>query len=186
MLIFLGGSRAGGIVAACWAAMISHGKQGYIDTTKAIIDTTRYIEKGVREIEGIHIIGVPEVCVISIGSDNFNIYGLSDGLRKRGWNLNALQFPSAVHICVTYLHTQSGVADKFINDVKEISADCLADPAACDKGSAAVYGMAQSLPDRSIVDQITRAYLDSLYAIKSLQADPLCKDQDKPQNLISG
>ena len=40
---------------------------------------------------------------------------------------------------------------------------------ACDKGSAAVYGMAQSLPDRSIVDQITRAYLDSLYAIKSLQ-----------------
>ena len=56
-----------------------------------------------------------------------------------------------------------------INDVKEISAVCLADPAACDKGSAAVYGMAQSLPDRSIVDQITRAYLDSLYAIKSLQ-----------------
>ena len=75
---FLGGSRAGGIVAACWAAMITHGKQGYIDTTKAIIDTTRYIEKGVREIGGIHIIGVPEVCVISIGSDNFNIYGLSD------------------------------------------------------------------------------------------------------------
>jgi len=165
----ISGSRAGGIVAACWAAMVSYGKQGYIESTKAIIDTTRYIEKGVREVEGIHIIGVPEVCVISIGSDNFNIYGLSDGLRKRGWNLNALQFPSAVHICVTFLHTQAGVADKFINDVKEISAECLADPAACDKGSAAVYGMAQSLPDRSIVDQITRAYLDSLYAIKSLQ-----------------
>ena len=61
------------------------------------------------------------------------------------------------------------MADKFINDVKEITAACLADPEACDVGSAAVYGMAQSLPDRSIVDQITRAYLDSLYAIKSLQ-----------------
>ena len=61
------------------------------------------------------------------------------------------------------------MADKFINDVKEITAICLADPKACDVGSAAVYGMAQSLPDRSIVDQITRAYLDSLYAIKSLQ-----------------
>jgi len=165
----ISGSRAGGIVAACWAALMSFGKQGYVESTRAIIDTTRYIEKGVRDIEGIHIMGVPEVCVISLGSDQFNIYGLSDGLKKRGWNLNALQFPSCIHLCVTYLQTQDGVADKFINDVKEITAACLADPKACDVGSAAVYGMAQSLPDRSIVDQITRAYLDSLYAIKSLQ-----------------
>ena len=43
----------------------------------------------------------------------------------------------------------------------------LEDPKACDTGSAAIYGMAQSLPDRSIVDQITRAYLDSLYATNS-------------------
>ena len=38
------------------------------------------------------------------------------------------------------------------------------DPKACEAGSAAVYGMAQSIPDRSVVDQITRTYLDSLYA----------------------
>ena len=60
--------------------------------------------------------------MIALGSEQFNIYGLSDGLRKRGWNLNALQFPSAIHICVTMLQTQSGVADRFINDVKEITA----------------------------------------------------------------
>lgn len=42
----------------------------------------------------------------------------------------------------------------------------MADPEACDVGSAAVYGMAQSLPDRSVVDQITRTYLDSLYVVK--------------------
>ena len=85
---------------------MSFGKQGYVESTRAIIDTTRYIEKGVRDIEGIHIMGVPEVCVISLGSDHFNIYGLSDGLKKRGWNLNALQFPSCIHLCVTYLQTQ--------------------------------------------------------------------------------
>ena len=39
----------------------------------------------------------------------------------------------------------------------------MADPKASDTGSAAIYGMAQSLPDRSIVDQLTRCYLDSLY-----------------------
>ncbi len=49
----------------------------------------------------------------------------------------------------------SGVADKFISDVRDITAKCLADPESCDKGSAAIYGMAQSIPDRSVVDKIT-------------------------------
>ena len=32
---------------------------------------------------------------------------------------------------------------------------------------AAIYGMAQSLPDRSMVDLMTRAYLDSMYSTKA-------------------
>ena len=47
----------------------------------------------------------------------------------------------------------------------------MADPKACDIGSAAIYGMAQTLPDRSIVDQMTRAYLDSLYATSAVSED---------------
>ena len=46
------------------------------------------------------------------GSDDYNIYALSDEMKKRGWNLNALQFPSCIHLCCTMLHTQPGVADK--------------------------------------------------------------------------
>ncbi len=36
-----------------------------------------------------------------------------------------------------------------------------------DGGSTAVYGMAASIPDRSIVSELTAVYLDSLYASKS-------------------
>ncbi len=49
----------------------------------------------------------------------------------------------------------SGVADKFVSDVRDITKKCMADPESCDKGSAAIYGMAQSIPDRSVVDKIT-------------------------------
>jgi len=163
----IAGSRAGGIVAACWAALLSYGYQGYVDATRSIIQTTRQIAKDLTNIEGIHLVGEPDVCVVAFGSDKFNIYGLSDGLSKRGWNLNVLQFPSCIHICVTLLHTQPGVAERFVKDVTELTKKALEDPKACDTGSAAIYGMAQSLPDRSIVDQITRAYLDSLYATSS-------------------
>ena len=55
-----------------------------------------------------------------IGSHHFNIYGLGDLMKERGWNLNILQEPSSVHLCCTMLHVEPGVADRFINDVKTV------------------------------------------------------------------
>ena len=181
-------------MAACWAALISYGHQGYVDATRSIIQTTQYIVNGLKNVDGIKIIGEPDVMVVAFGSDDFNIYGLSDGMKKQGWNLNVLQFPSCIHLCVTLLHTQPGVADKFVNDIKELTEyvkiyiknlffnlkkyawfvyfrKAMADPKACDTGSAAIYGMAQTLPDRSIVDQMTAAYLDSLYATSAVSEE---------------
>ena len=117
----IAGSRAGGIVAACWAALLSYGYQGYVDATRSIIQTTRQIAKDLTNIDGIRLVGESDVCVVAFGSDKFSIYGLSDGLSKRGWNLNVLQFPSCIHICVTLLHTQPGVAERFVKDVTELT-----------------------------------------------------------------
>jgi len=159
----IGGSRAGGIIAACWAAMLFFGKEGYVQTTKEIITTTRKITEALKKIPGIQIVGTPDVSVIAFDSKDFNIYGLSDGMKERGWALNALQFPSCVHLCVTRPHTLPGVAEKFIRDVTEITAEIMKDPSASNAGSAAMYGMAASIPDRSIVEDLTGVYLDALY-----------------------
>lgn len=32
-----------------------------------------------------------------------------------------------MHICVTHTHTQAGVAERFVNDVRNASQDCLKD-----------------------------------------------------------
>jgi glutamate/tyrosine decarboxylase-like PLP-dependent enzyme len=34
-----------GIIAACWATMMYFGLEGYVDATKKIVETTKYIEK---------------------------------------------------------------------------------------------------------------------------------------------
>lgn len=39
------GSRAGAIIAACWATLMFMGEDGYIESTKKILNTTRFIEK---------------------------------------------------------------------------------------------------------------------------------------------
>lgn len=61
--------------------------------------------------------GTPATSVIAIGSNDFHIYRLSEALSARGWNLNTLQFPCGIHICVTHVHTEPGIADQFLEDV---------------------------------------------------------------------
>ncbi|KAB0800592.1 hypothetical protein PPYR_06332 [Photinus pyralis] len=157
------GSRAGGTIAVCWATMLNFGKQGYIRATREIIHTTKYIEKGLRDIKSLYIFGQPATSVIAIGSCVFDIYRLSASLIKLGWNLNILQFPSGIHICITHVHTQPGVADQFLNDVRDAVGEILEEPQAPVEGKMAIYGVAQSVPDRSIVVGFTRCFLDSMY-----------------------
>ena len=87
----------------------------------------------------------------------------SDKLAERGWALNPLQFPSAVHICLTLMHAQEGVAEQFVRDVREVVAECVATPGDKVEGAGVIYGMAQSLPDRSMVSDIASEYIDGLY-----------------------
>ncbi|EDW60688.1 sphingosine-1-phosphate lyase [Drosophila virilis] len=157
------GSRAGGIIAACWATMMNFGYEGYLEATKRIVDTARYIERGVRQIDGIFVFGKPATSVIAMGSNVFDIFRLSDALCKLGWNLNPLQFPSGIHICITDMHTQAGVADKFLADLRTCTAEIMKDPGQPVVGKMALYGMAQSIPDRSVIGEVTRLFLHSMY-----------------------
>ncbi|XP_076025373.1 sphingosine-1-phosphate lyase 1 isoform X2 [Genypterus blacodes] len=158
------GSRPGGIIAACWATMMHIGENGYIDATKKIISVARKIKTEICKINGVFVFGDPEVSVVAIGSDVFDIFRLSNALTSKGWNLNTLQYPSSIHICCTVLHTQKGVADQFISDVREQVAIIMKNPKEKTTGMGAIYGMAQSIPDRSMVTEISRGFLDCLYS----------------------
>lgn len=159
----MAGSRPGGLIAATWATMMYMGVDGYVDATKKIVSTARKIQDGLNKIPGIYILGAPKLSVIALGSKDFNIYCLSGALTSRGWNLNSLQFPESFHICLTMLHTKKGVAERFLKDVRECTAEILKDPKAKPTGTAAMYGMAQAIPDRSIVSELATGFIDILY-----------------------
>ncbi|KAL2714541.1 sphingosine-1-phosphate lyase isoform X1 [Vespula squamosa] len=159
----INGSRSGGIIASCWATLIYFGYEGYMEATKKIIQTMKYIEKELREIDGIFIFGEPVTSVIAIGSNDFHIYRLSEALNAKGWNLNPLQFPSGIHICITHIHTEPGVANQFLYDVRNEVKNLLKNPDLPVKGKLAMYGTSQSIPDRSIVGDFARSFLDSIY-----------------------
>ncbi|XP_056326275.1 sphingosine-1-phosphate lyase 1 isoform X1 [Danio aesculapii] len=160
----MAGSRPGGIIAACWATMMHMGEKGYVDATRKVVETTRKIKTGIRKIDGVFVFGDPEVSVVALGSNDFDIFRLSNALTSKGWNLNTLQFPSSIHICVTMLHTQPDVAEQFISDVKKEVAIIMKNPKEKTTGMGAIYGMAQSIPDRSMVAEVSQGFLDCLYS----------------------
>ena len=157
------GSRSGAIVAACWATLVHIGRKGYIERTRKIITTARYIEEGLRRIPHIFVFGKPEMSVIGFGSLDFDIFRLSSALVQRGWNLNSLQFPASIHICITLPHTQPGIADCLVRDIEESVCEIMKVPLAKVTGAGAMYGMAQALPDRSIVSELASEFLHSYY-----------------------
>ncbi|MBN2298106.1 MAG: aminotransferase class V-fold PLP-dependent enzyme [Deltaproteobacteria bacterium] len=157
------GSRPGALSAACWAAMVSMGEKGYLDAAKRIFKTAQTIKEGIRQIPELKIFGDP-LWVIAFGSDTLNIYRVMDYMTGKNWGLNGLHKPSCVHICVTLRHTQKGVAKRFIKDLQSAVEHVKAHPD--EKGSMApVYGMAATMPDRSIVGDMLKQYIDLLYKV---------------------
>ena len=155
------GSRPGALSAACWAAMTSIGAEGYLATTKKILETADAIKGGISEIPELRVLGDP-LFVIAFASDSLDIYKVLDVMAHKGWSLNGLHKPSCIHLCVTSRHTQSGEAERFIQDLKAAVAYVRANPE--EKGSIApVYGMAATMPMRGVVSDMLKRYLDLIF-----------------------
>lgn len=64
---------------------------------------------------------------------------------------------------MTLMHTRDNVADQFIADVTQEVNEIMKNPGKPAGAKMAIYGVAQTIPDRSLVGDITRCFLDSMY-----------------------
>lgn len=157
------GSRPGALIAAAWASLVTTGEQGYLDATKRILETAETLKRGIQEIPELHVLGDP-LFVIAFGSRSLDIYKVMERMGERGWSLNGLHKPSAVHLCVTLRHTQPGVAERFLSDLRAAVAHVRDNPG--EKGTMApVYGMAATVPFRSVLSDLLKKYMDLLYKV---------------------
>jgi glutamate/tyrosine decarboxylase-like PLP-dependent enzyme len=158
------GSRAGALSATAWAAMIAIGEQGYMDIAKKILQTGAQIKQGISRIPELYILGDP-LWDIAFGSDSVDIYRIMDYMGEKKWSLNGLQMPPAVHICLTYRHTQRGLADKFLEDLQSAVKHVKANPDKETEGVGRLYGMSAQIPIKGVVDAFLKRYMDLLYKI---------------------
>lgn len=146
------GTRPGGAIASAWAALKYIGKEGYLEITRNVLETTKKLLEGIRSIPELYVLGNPPAGIFAFGSDSLNVHALADILESKGWDIDQQVNPSCLHFMVTPAH--SAVADEFIADLKWAVEVLKASPEKFMQGSAAVYGLAASLPDRRVADGI--------------------------------
>lgn len=170
------GSKPGNVIAATWASMVHLGLEGYVRCADEIVTTREFLSSEISKIPYLCVYGNPLLSVFAFGSKSFDIFVMGSELMKRGWMLNRLQFPSGLQFSMTMLHVPPGVAQRFLNDVKEIGDRLFAaeqkamaeskrkKPKTGDQGGS-VYGTAQRVPDRSIIKDVLTEYLNIYYTV---------------------
>jgi len=151
--------------AACWAALVSIGEKGYLDATRQILDAVAVMKRGVSEIPELRLMGHPiGVFAFTSTSDWLNIYQVLDQLSAKGWSLTGLQRPAGIHVSPTLRHAQPGVAERFVADLKESVAFVRENPD-FQGGMAPIYGLAATVPDRSLVHGMLQQVMDVYYRV---------------------
>lgn len=172
----IAGSRPGALIAGCWASLMSVGETGYINACGEIVGATKKIIEAIQENPGLNndleVMGHPLVSVVAFTSKSLDIYDIADAMSGKGWHLNSLQSPPAIHVAVTLPITK--VWEKLVADLEAViegekekeRVRIVEGKGAKGKAvgdSAALYGVAGSLPNKSVVVELASGFLDTLY-----------------------
>jgi sphinganine-1-phosphate aldolase len=159
----IAGSRSGGLIAATWAAMVTLGERGYLEIAERIFHAAVEIRAAVDDLPELLVMGAPTFCV-AFRSDEVDVYHVNDALKDRGWRMNSLQLPPALHFCVTLPNTQPGVTDGFAADLRA-AVEYARDPPPGGPRTGAIYGGAGTPEGNVQVNAMLESVLDAMYQL---------------------
>ncbi|KAI1471193.1 PLP-dependent transferase [Daldinia caldariorum] len=172
----IAGSRPGALIAGCWTSMMRVGEAGYIESCVKIVGCAKKIAEHVTSSPTLstelEILGRPLVSVVAFTARNLNIYDIADGMSHKGWHLNALQNPPAMHVAVTMPIVK--VWERLVADLEAVIEEerekerVRVVEGKSPKGkatgdAAALYGVAGSLPNKSVVVDLATGFIDLMY-----------------------
>ncbi|MDQ6697854.1 MAG: pyridoxal-dependent decarboxylase, partial [Actinomycetota bacterium] len=125
------GTRPAAPIVGAWAAINHLGADGYLRMAEVVRDTTRRFQAGIATIDGLRVTHAPDLSVMEVGSDRFDMAAIGDVMDDRGWNLDRQQ--GGLHLMISPFHAK--VADQFLDDLAAAAAEHGAS-----RGTAATYG----------------------------------------------
>ena len=158
------GSRSGGLIASTWAAMVTMGEPGYLTRARAILHTNDTIKQGIRDrIPQLQVIGDP-LFMTSFCSDAVDVFLVNDVLKERGWRMNSLHLPPALHFCITGPNTAPGIAEAFLDDLQAAVEHAVAH-AGTPAASGAMYGFAGTSDGSAMLTAAMGGILEAMHSV---------------------
>lgn len=158
--------------------MMHQGEEGYVKSCSSIVGAAKTFESAIREdpelSAELSVLGRPLVSVVAFTAHSLDIYDVADAMSTRGWHLNALQSPAAMHVAFTLpivpvVGQLAGDLKVVLGELREKERERMASgkgkKGAAKGEAAALYGVAGSLPDKRIVVQLAEKFLDTLYKV---------------------
>jgi glutamate/tyrosine decarboxylase-like PLP-dependent enzyme len=155
------GTRPAGSIAAAWATLKATGEEGYVKNARQIMETSKKLQKGIASIAGIEIVGEPEMSVYAFTSDEVDMFAVGDAMDERGWHLDRQPNPNALHMMVALAHEK--VVEEFVADLTASVEQVRANPSASSEGSAPMYGMVATAPDRGMIKDFVLEAMDGIF-----------------------
>ncbi len=130
-------AKTAGPMAAAWAVMNYLGDNGYMEIVQEVMEATRLVIDGINRIDGVQVLGEPNMCMFSFTSttDRINVYHLVDVLKKKGWFLQP-QFkransPANLHISMSRatVHQAEAFLKDFEATIEEVKQEEISDEA---------------------------------------------------------
>jgi glutamate/tyrosine decarboxylase-like PLP-dependent enzyme len=130
-------AKTAGPMAAAWAVMNYLGDEGYMKIVREVMEATRMVVDGINRIDGVQVLGEPNMCMFSFTStsDKINVYHLVDVLKKMGWYLQP-QFkransPANLHISMSRstVHQAGAFLKDFEETIEELKQEEISDEA---------------------------------------------------------
>lgn len=113
-------SKTAGPMAGAWATLNKLGEDGYRKIVSDTQEETAKLVAGINAIDGLHVLGKPDMCLFSFVSDTVNLFQLAEDMAKRNWYLQP-QFStpfSPYNLHITVNQSSVGFADALLTDLK--------------------------------------------------------------------
>jgi len=153
--VSLPGSRVGSQIATTWGCILYYGYEQYEIYSKKIIQKTKYLSDKINNIDNFHVIGEPNVNVVAFYSTKYPVGQILECVSEEGWNLNILQEPLCLHLCLTPKNMYK--LDELIDCLKKLNNKEVKENF---DNIASIYGLSAQIPDKSIINEIVNEYLD--------------------------
>lgn len=159
----MSGTRPGGMIAQAWASMVSLGEEGYVKIADSVLHTTQAIIDGVNKIDGLKVLVQPDMTCLAIGAahPDVDILAVADVMEESGWKMERQQLPNSLHCSIMPHHAR--VYPQLLEDLAAATQKLRNNRQLAKEGSAAMYGMVASIPDKTLVEDFTIQFFGEVY-----------------------